>query len=193
MQFDAGWSKVPKYATLATRYIKRMRKILVIGSGGAGKSTLARRLSDIIKIEVIHLDTLYWRPEWVETPKEEWRKTVKGLIILDSWIMDGNYSGTLDIRIDASDTVIFLDLPPRICLWRVIKRVMLYRNRSRPDMAKGCQERFDLKFLNWVWNYQKRTRPKIVELLQKYSNGRRIVWLRSNEEVERFLTGIAKS
>jgi adenylate kinase family enzyme len=170
-----------------------MRKILVIGSGGAGKTTFAKRLSDIIKIEVIHLDRLYWHAGWIETPKAEWKKTVEGLIKLDSWIMDGNYSGTLNIRIEACDTVIFLDLPSRICLWRVIRRAIQYRNRSRPDMAEGCQERLSLEFLFWVWNYQKRTRPKIVELIQNNADGRRIIRLSSNEDMERFLASIVSS
>jgi adenylate kinase family enzyme len=164
-----------------------MRKILVIGSGGAGKTTFAKRLSSIVNIEVIHLDTLYWNPGWVETPTTEWRKTVEALVERESWIMDGNYSGTLDIRIEACDTVIFLDLATQICLWRVIKRAIQYRNRNRPDMADGCQERFDLKFIHWVWNYKKRTRPKIVKLIEENSGGKRVIWLQSNAEVERFL------
>jgi adenylate kinase family enzyme len=167
-----------------------MRKILVIGSGGVGKTTFAKRLSNIINIDVIHLDTLYWNPGWVETPKTEWRKTVEALIERDSWIMDGNYSGTLDIRIEACDTVIFLDLATWICLWRVVKRSIQYRNRNRPDMAEGCQERFNLNFILWVWNYKKRTRPKIVKLIEE-NPGKRIIWLQSNAEVERFLAAAA--
>ncbi|MCI0389709.1 MAG: DNA topology modulation protein [Acidobacteria bacterium] len=164
-----------------------MRKVLVIGSGGAGKTTFAMRLSNILNIEVIHLDALYWNPGWVETPKVEWRRTVEGLIARGSWIIDGNYSGTLDMRIGACDTVIFLDIARRICLWRVIKRVMQYRNRRRPDMAEGCQERLDLKFVRWVWNYKKRTRPKIVKLIEENADGKKVVWLQSDGEVERFL------
>ena len=75
-----------------------MRKILVIGSGGAGKSTFAKRLGTHLKIKVIHLDALYWKPGWVETPKAEWLKRVEELLKEGSWIMDGNYSGTLDAR-----------------------------------------------------------------------------------------------
>ncbi len=83
-----------------------MRRVLVIGSGGAGKSTFARRLGDILQIDVIHLDTFYWRPGWVETPKPEWREIVLGLVQRESWIMDGNFSGTLEQRLEACDTVI---------------------------------------------------------------------------------------
>ena len=167
-----------------------MRKVLVIGSGGAGKSTFAKRLSKILNIEVIHLDSLYWSAGWVETPKAEWKKIVEGLILGDSWIMDGNYSGTLDLRFEACDTVIFLDLARTICLWRVIKRAIKYRNVSRPDMAEGCPEKVDLEFILWIWNYKKRTRPKIVKLLKANSQNKEVVWLRSDEEVEEFLARV---
>lgn len=170
-----------------------MKKILVIGSGGAGKSTFATRLSRILNIEVIHLDSLYWHPGWVETPKAEWRSLVERLIAQDTWIMDGNYSGTLDLRIPACDTVIFLDLPPRVCLWRVMKRTAKYRNRRRPDMANGCKERLSFEFMAWIWNYQKRTKPKIVELLKQYERDRTIIWLKSQTEIERFLATVSNS
>ncbi|MGH9842177.1 MAG: hypothetical protein ACREEM_25785 [Blastocatellia bacterium] len=111
-----------------------MRKVLVIGSGGAGKSTFAKCLGERLHIEVIHLDMLYWNPGWIETPKAEWLRAVEELVKRDAWIMDGNYSGTLDLRLKACDTVIFLDLPRLTCLWRVLKRVVQYRGRRRPDM-----------------------------------------------------------
>src|SRR3954466_4414965 len=113
-----------------------MRKVLVIGPGGAGKSTFAKRLGELLKIEVLHLDKFYWRPGWVETPKSEWLKTIEELVEGESWIMDGNYSGTLDVRFTACDTVIFLDMSRALCLWRVLKRVIMYWKRSRPDMAE---------------------------------------------------------
>jgi adenylate kinase family enzyme len=165
-----------------------MKKILIIGSGGAGKSTFARRLSVIVSVDVIHLDAFYWNPGWVETPQAEWRKIVEVLIARDSWIMDGNFSSTLDIRLKACDAVIFLDLSTRICLWRVITRMFKYRYRGRPDMAKGCRERFDLEFILWVWNYKRETRPKIVKLIETYAANKRVVWLQSKAEVESFLS-----
>ena len=165
-----------------------MKKVLVIGPGGAGKSTFATRLGELLKLEVIHLDQIYWRAGWIETPKDEWRKTVAELLNRDSWIIDGNYSGTLRDRIEASDTVIFLDLPRRVCLWRVLRRAVVYRNKQRPDMAEGCAERFNLEFVIWVWNYARRTRPKVVDLLQSKAATKKIVWLRSRSGVEKFLT-----
>ena len=164
-----------------------MRKVLVIGSGGAGKSTFARRLGARLGLEVIHLDTAYWRPGWVATPKDEWRQKVDELCRRESWVMDGNFSATLEPRLAACDTVVFLDLPRAVCLWRVLKRAVMYRNAPRPDMAEGCREKFDLEFLLWVWNYPARSRPKVLALLEKHAEGRKIVRLRSSAEAERFL------
>jgi adenylate kinase family enzyme len=165
-----------------------MRRVLVIGPGGAGKSTLARQLGELLKIEVLHLDKFYWQPGWIETPKGEWLKTVEDLMKRDAWIMDGNYSGTLDVRVEACDTVIFMDLARTLCLRRVLQRALMYRNKSRPDMTEGCRERLTLEFILWIWNYARRTRPKIVRMLEsKVGEKKRIVWLRSQADVKRFL------
>ena len=169
-----------------------MKKILVIGSGGAGKSTFAERLCQILKIEVIHLDVLYWKPGWVETPKPEWRTTVAELVKRDSWIIDGNYSGTFDIRVAACDTVIFLDVARTVCLWRVLKRRMLYRHGGRLDMAEGCYERFSLEFMQWIWGYPKRTRPKILKLLEEYSQTKATIHLRTRSEIEGFVARVTE-
>jgi adenylate kinase family enzyme len=167
---------------------KHMKKVLVIGSGGAGKSTFARELGTLLDIDVIHLDALYWHPGWVETPRTEWRKVIEGLVRRDAWIIDGNYSNTLDFRLEACDTVIFLDMARFICLWRVLARAILYRGRVRPDMAEGCRERLDLEFICWVWGYKRRTRPQIIEILRQSAQSKQVIWLRSRAEVKRFLT-----
>lgn len=164
-----------------------MRKVLVIGSGGAGKSTFARRLGSLLDIEVVHLDKLYWNPGWVETPRPAWRETIEKLLRRDAWILDGNYSNTLELRIAACDTIIFLDFPRVLCLWRVVRRAKMYRRRSRPDMAEGCEERLTLAFLLWVWNYPTASKPKILERLDRHASDKRIIRLRSQSEIERFL------
>lgn len=164
-----------------------MRKVLVIGPGGAGKSTFASQLGKLLEIEVVHLDKFYWRTGWVEMPKPEWRQTVMQLLRRDAWIMDGNYSGTLDLRLQACDTVIFLDLTRTLCLWRVLKRAILYRNKTRPDMAEGCRERLTVEFMLWIWNYPKRSRAKIVNMLESKTEAKRIIWLRSPADVKKFL------
>ena len=167
-----------------------MKRVLVIGPGGSGKSTFARRLGQILGIEVKHLDSFYWRAGWIKPSNEDWIKTVNELIGGESWIIDGNYSGTLAQRIDRCDTVIFLDLPRMLCLWRITKRRLNYRNRSRPDMAEGCAEKLDLEFISWVWNYTTRSRPKVVKLLNENQAIKKIVWLRSNADVQNFLNHV---
>ena len=164
-----------------------MKKVLVIGAGGAGKSTLARRLGAALKLEVIHLDKYYWRPGWVETAKDEWERTVAALCARDAWVMDGNYLSTLAQRLQACDTVIFLDFARTLCLWRVVKRRILYRADTRPDMAAGCTEQLDLEFLRWIWTYARRTRPEVVARLAEHAQGKQIIYLRKPAEVEQFL------
>jgi adenylate kinase family enzyme len=110
--------------------------------------------------------------------------------------MDGNYSGTFDLRFKACDAVVFLDMPRLVCLWRVLKRSMIYRNRNRPDMAAGCHEKLDLeyiKFILWVWNYPKRTKPKIMDWIRENSGSKIIVRLRSPAEAERYLADVGKA
>lgn len=170
-----------------------MKKVLVIGSGGAGKSTFATSLGRVLDIEVIHLDAFYWKPGWIETPKPEWREKVAALVKRDTWIIDGNYSGTFDIRFAACDTVIFLDVARRVCLWRVLKRLLLYRRGGRPDMAAGCQERFDLQFLLWIWCYPKRTRLKVLQLVSESSPDKEMIQLRTQAEIEGLLTKVGSS
>lgn len=159
----------------------------MIGSGGAGKSTVATSLGTLLDIEVFHLDTLYWKPGWIEKCRPEWHKTIQELLKRDSWIIDGNYSNTLELRVAACDTVVFLDIPRLICLWRVLKRWALYRGKSRPDMAEGCPEKINLEFIRWVWGYKNRTRPKVVAMLNNNSPRKKVVWLRSDREVRAFL------
>jgi len=172
-----------------------MKKVLVIGSSGAGKSTFALSLGKLLDIEVVHLDALYWNPGWIETPKAAWAETVAELVKRDSWIMDGNYSGTFDLRFKACDAVIFLDMPRLVCLWRVLKRSMIYRNRSRPDMAARCHEKLDsefIEFILWVWNYPKTRRPEVLELMRANAGSRKMIRLRSPAEAERYLLTLAR-
>lgn len=125
-----------------------MKRIAVVGSSGAGKSTLSRELSRILDIPVIHLDVHYWQPGWVETPDEVWLERQKTLLNGESWIVDGNFGSTLDMRLGAADTVIFLDFSRFLCTYRVLKRLTMYRKGERPDMAEGCNERFDWDFIS---------------------------------------------
>ncbi len=163
-----------------------MKRVLVIGSGGAGKSTFSRRLGEVTGLEVIHLDSVFWRPNWERTPGDEWERKVEEMSRGDSWIMDGNFGGTRLARIKASDTVILLDVPRSICIYRVLKRMLRYRGTNRPDMAEGCNEKVDLEFLGWIWNYPSRGRRRVFEEMSAFPE-KRFVVLRSTREIEAFL------
>lgn len=164
-----------------------MKKILIIGCSGAGKSTLARRLSEKTGLKVIHLDKIYWKPNWTEPTKDEWKRTLEKVIQDEAWIMDGNFSGTLDIRLPACDTVIFLDMPRTACVYRVLKRVAFSYKKTRPDMAENCPEKFDWEFLKWIWDFENRSKRKMEKLLEQFENEKKIIRLKSKREVEDFL------
>jgi adenylate kinase family enzyme len=167
-----------------------MRKVVIIGYGGAGKSMLARALGAILAVEVIHLDRYFWHPGWVETPRERWREVVKELVARDAWVMDGNYSSTMDIRMPAADTIIFMDVPRWRCLWRVTIRLIRYRGKSRPDLPLGCPEKLDWAFLKWIWDFPKSHRPEFAKLFAEHALGRTIVIIRSPREVGALLTAL---
>lgn len=164
-----------------------MKQVAIIGCGGSGKSTLARQLGKILGIEVIHLDALNWKPGWVATPKEEWDALQEGIVQRDSWIIDGNYGGTMTIRLGAADTVIFLDFPTVVCLYRAIRRITRYWGRNRPDMGPGCNEKLDLSYLNWILTYRKQRRPSVLSRIEQHCDGKNVIILRSPREVTAFL------
>ncbi len=162
-----------------------MKKVLVIGSCGAGKSTFARRLQEITGLKLIHLDKIHWKPNWTETPEKEWLEKVREIINDESWIIDGNYGGTMEMRMERCDTVIWLDFPRTVCTWRVLKRILFYKKSGRPDMAEGCDERFDWEFLKYVWNFPRDKNPSIESRLLKFEDVK-IFNLQSDREVEDF-------
>jgi len=161
--------------------------MLIIGPGGAGKSTLARRLGAKLGTPVIHLDALYWRPGWKEPPESEWIAQVDELLALDEWILDGNYSGTFAKRIAAADIVVFLDFPRLQCLIGVYSRWWKTRGRVRDDLGPGCPEYFPkADFVRWIWNYPRTSRPKLLAALDAADAGKDIVILHSRKEVQRW-------
>jgi adenylate kinase family enzyme len=166
------------------------RRCLVIGCGGAGKTTFSRELSGRTGIPVIHLDALYWRPGWQPTPAVEWRATVAEVVRRSEWVMDGNYGGTFDLRLDAADVVYFLDTPRHICLFRVLRRWWRHRGSSRPSMPPGCPERVTWEFLHWIWTYPSRRRPEILRRLEDLG-GERVRIVRSPVDRERALAEVS--
>lgn len=166
-----------------------MKRVIIIGCGGAGKSTLARQLGERTGLPVVHLDKLFWKPGWEEMPKEEFDQIIRRELEKETWIMDGNFDRTLPERIKRSDTVIYLDFSRMTCLLGVLKRVVTTYGKVRPDMGEGCPERIDLEFLKWVWNFNKNKRQKNYRLLNEATHAETIV-LKNRRSVRRFLKSI---
>lgn len=164
-----------------------MQKIMIIGCSGAGKSTLARKLHELLQIPVIHMDAHFWQANWQPTDKEQWSRVVEGFAQADRWIIDGNYGSTIDIRLQYADTIIHLDMPRWVCLYRVIKRRIQYHGKSRPDMNEGCDEKIDWAFIKWVWNYRKRSRPQTLDKLRNVEGQKQIITIRNSQQLRAFL------
>lgn len=174
------------YGKIYSGGVNFMKRIIVIGCGGAGKSTLSRKLSDKLNIPVYHLDKIFWNRGWIQTPQEEFDIKLKSLVNKDKWIIDGNYIRTLDMRVERADTIIFINMSTYLCLYRAIKRRIMYNGKSRPDMAEGCPEGVDFEFFKWILNYNKKIRPEILEKLKKY-NDKTVIILNGKKEVKDFI------
>ena len=140
-------------------------KIAILGHSGSGKSTLARKLGEKYGLPVLHLDSIQFRPGWVETTREEKREKLTAFLDANpgGWVIDGNYLKICaERRFDEADRILYLDFPRRICLFRVLRRWQMYRGVTRPDMGAGCEEKADLEFLRWVLR-DGRTPDKLAE------------------------------
>ena len=169
---------------------RSMQRVLVIGHCGAGKSTLAVELGKILDLPVIHLDRHFWNPGWVETEKEAWREKVHQLVSGERWIIDGNYDGTLDIRLPRADTVIFLDFPTRVCMWRIARRIISGYGKTRHDLAPGCPEKIDGEFILYSWRFRRDILPKVHAALNRYYPHGRLIVLSKPAQVRALMTSM---
>lgn len=170
-----------------------MRRVLVIGCSGAGKSTFAAKLSARTGLPLISLDAEFWRPGWTTTPRSEWRAKVSNLASRDAWIMDGTFDSSLDLRLPPADTVIWFRLPRWLCLWRIAKRVTLSYGRVRPEMAPGCPERIDFEFLRYTWNFEHTVVPSINASLARHGPHLAPVIIRRDADAWRFLDSACRN
>lgn len=169
-----------------------MERILIIGCGGAGKSTLAKKLGEKTGLPVVHLDQIYWSPgNWQHLEKDEFDALLMQELQNPRWILDGNFNRTLELRLERCDTVVFLDFNRFTCLFGWLKRVITNWGVARADMAPGCNEWFDLEFAKWIWNFNKLNRNRYIKLLNE-SDGKSVYILRNRRQVRKFLAQICK-
>ena len=160
-----------------------MKKVIVIGCPGSGKSTISRELHNKTGIPLYHLDMMYWNADKTTVEKRVFLELLSAVLEKDEWIIDGNYGSTMELRMAACDTVIFLDYQIEICLDGIKER----RGKPRSDMP-WIETEEDAEFIEFIKSYNEQQKPKVLELLEKYSD-KNIVIFKSREEANAFLNG----
>lgn len=166
-----------------------MKRVLFLGCAGSGKSTFSKILGEKLNIPVTHLDTLYWKPGWIEEEKEVFIKKQQEVIDQDQWILDGNYRDSLDLRLDRCDTIIYLDVSRIVSIFGIYKRYFTYKNKSRDSITAGCEEKIDKSFFNWVWHFKKKSRPFLMDKINK-TTGKNVLIFKSRKALKKFISNL---
>ena len=167
-----------------------MERIMIIGSGGSGKTTLARQLGEKTGLPVVHLDQIFWSPgNWKHLEREEFDALLEEELKKPQWILDGNYNRTLEPRLEKCDTVIYLDFPRLVSFTGWLRRVIKNRGRARPDMAPGCGEWFDPEMAKWVWTFNKKNRARYHQILAAQTD-KTVRIFTTRRQVKRFLDSL---
>lgn len=178
-----------------------MKKIAITGSQGSGKTTLACHLRSILNLDVLHLDSIFSKPEGNRTSESECKRIVENTLACESWIVEGDGDGSIteliyDRRFSAADMIIFLDFPPSISLWRAIEKYIGFKNKTRSSLPSGIREDMRKKgvmeSLKGIWHYGQHQKPLVKEKINHYCAGKRIIILRSPVEVQQFLELIGR-
>lgn len=161
-----------------------MKKVIVIGCPGSGKSTFSRALHEIVGIPLYHLDMMYWNADRTTVEKSVFLERLHAVLEKDRWIVDGNYGSTMELRVKACDTVFFLDFPLDVCLEGIRAR----RGKPRNDMP-WIEREEDAEFMEFVKCYDQQQKPTVLALLEKYHDKNTILFS-SREQADEFLRSL---
>lgn len=167
-----------------------MKRVMIVGGPGSGKSTLARALGERMGLPVYHMDHIHWQENWVERPRDERWSLAAEVERQEAWVFEGGLSKTYTNRLARADTLIWLDLPVGLRLWRVTKRLFRYLGQHRPDLPQGCTERIHpetLAFYRFIWTHRNRSRDKIVHLIESHQGDAQVVHLTRPSQVAAYL------
>ncbi|MFE3110624.1 MULTISPECIES: topology modulation protein [Kitasatospora] len=143
-------------------------RIALIGCGGSGKTYLSKQLGEHFGAPVTHLDAVYYDDAWNTLDKEKFAAVQEELVAAPSWVIEGNYAGTLPIRLRAADEVIFLDIPPAVCLWGIAQRRL--RHGGGQNDSTGVYDRITWSFIRYVWGYRRSMAPRVRDLIREHAS-----------------------
>ncbi len=170
------------------------KKIAIIGCAGSGKTTLSLQLKEKLNLPLYHLDQYYWKPGWQRSDLASFGEAHHELCEREEWIIDGPFMNVIFYRIMHADVVIFLDVPRSFCLWRVIKRASFNLGKVAPGSSEGCEQRLlsptFLELLKWIWNFDKRYRRMILNILDDFQDEKEIHVLKSQKEIDAFMASM---
>ena len=159
-----------------------MRKVIVIGCPGSGKTTFAEKLNRLTGLPLYYLDAIWHKPDKTHIPREEFDKRISEIFATPEWIIDGNYSRTIEMRLKECDTVFLFDLPTEVCLQGATERI----GKGRYDLP-WLEKELDPEFESFIKEFSKTSLPKIYELLDKYGENRNILIFKSREDADEYL------
>lgn len=166
-----------------------MQRVAIVGCGGSGKSYLARELARLIEAPVTHLDAEYFDDQWNPLPMEKFEARQRDLVARPCWVIDGNYHSTLHVRLEAADTVIFMDLPTRCCLRGILARQL--RHGGGQNRASGVYNRITPGVLRYVLGYRRTMRPRVQAKIEQFATGAEVIVLTSRRDARCFLSAVA--
>lgn len=162
-----------------------MKKVIVIGCPGSGKTTFAIKLNKLTELPLFHLDAIWHKPDKTHIPREEFDSRISEIFATPEWIIDGNYSRTIETRIQHCDTVFLFDLPTEICIQGATERI----GKGHYDLP-WIETEVDPEFMQFIKDFPRTTLPKIYELIEKYKSEKQIIIFKSREETDDYLKGI---
>jgi adenylate kinase family enzyme len=168
------------------------KKIAIVGCGGAGKTTLALQLQEKLNLPVYHLDQFHWKSDWQRVDPEMFYLAHHELCEQATWIIEGSYIKLFYYRANQADIIIFLDIPRYRCIWNVIKRSGVNLGKVLLGSAEGCQQRlfsFEfLKFLKWIWDFNRRNRKTILSILNDVKEEKQVYIIKSFKEIDELIS-----